>query len=118
MKFLFRKYQAKKGEIIEVGVNTPAIVKFMTAAEFKKYAGSRTHTYFKGREADGTIRFSLPFDNIWHAVVEEQDASLAATSKLCAATAQDNYLDAGSPVIGENREAEIQSISLGSRSEG
>lgn len=81
MKFLFRKYPAKRGEI-ELGPSSPAPVKFMTAAEFKKYTGSRTHTYFKGQEEDGVIRFTLPFDSIWHAVVEKGNDAITATSKL------------------------------------
>lgn len=71
MKFLYRKYPAKKKEIIEVRTDQPAKVKFMTAAEFKKYAGGRTHSYFKGQEIDGAISFTLPYDGVWHAVVEK-----------------------------------------------
>jgi|GEM_PF-3517563 len=71
MKFLYRKYPAKKKEIIEVRTDPAAMVKFMTAAEFKKYAGGRTHSYFKGQDVDGAICFTLPYDGVWHAVVEK-----------------------------------------------
>ena len=71
MKFLYRKYPAKKKEIIEVRTDQSAQVKFMTAAEFKKYAGGRTHSYFKGQENDEAISFTLPYDGVWHAVVEK-----------------------------------------------
>ena len=71
MKFLYRKYPAKKKEIIEVRTDQVATVKFMTAAEFKKYAGGRTHSYFKGQDVDGAICFTLPYDGVWHAVVEK-----------------------------------------------
>lgn len=118
MKFLFRKYPAKKGEIIEVNLSSPSTVKFMTAAEFKKYAGSRTHTYFKGREEDDMIRFVLPFDSIWHAVVEKEDEGISATSKLCPPAPQENRFIADPPVLGEDPESEIESLSLGSQSEG
>lgn len=118
MKFLFRKYPAKKGEIIEVGVNAPAIVKFMTAAEFKKYTGSRTHTYFKGREADSVIRFALPFDSIWHAVVEKENDEVSATSKLCPPSPQENLPEGAAPMLGEDQESDIESLSMGSQSEG
>ena len=117
MKFLFRKYPAKKGEIIELGLSAPAPVKFMTASEFKKYTGSRTHTYYKGREEDGTIRFTLPFDNIWHAVVENSD-NVSATSKLCPPAPQEMQLNAARNGFEENAEDEIESLSMGSRSEG
>jgi hypothetical protein len=86
MKFLYRKYPAKKKEIIEVRTDQPAMVKFMTAAEFKKYAGGRTHSYFKGQETDGAICFTLPYDGVWHAVVEKGTdpamEELSATSIL------------------------------------
>ncbi len=118
MKFLFRKYQAKKGEIIEVNLNSPAPVKFMTAAEFKRYTGSRTHTYFKGRDEDGTIRFALPFDNIWHAVVEKEEDGISATCKLCPPSPQENRFNNDSSLIGEDPESGIASLSMGSQSEG
>lgn len=118
MKFLFRKYPAKKGEVIEVNPSSPAPVKFMTSAEFKKYAGSRTHTYFKGREEDGILRFVLPFDSIWHAVVEKVDTTISATCKLCPPSPQEGRFSAGAAMIGEDAESEITSLSMGSRSEG
>ena len=118
MKFLFRKYPAKRGEIIELGLTSPAPVKFMTAAEFKKYTGNRTHTYFKGREEDGAIRFTLPFDSIWHAVVEKGDGAISATSKLCAASPQEYLLDPAPSQLGQDGEGEIESLSMGSESEG
>ena len=95
MKFLFRKYPAKRGEVIEVEPTAPAVVKFMTAKEFKNYAGGRTHTYYKGQPQDDLIRFSLPFDGIWHAVVEKVDENVSATCKLCAAPAgSENWIQA------------------------
>ncbi len=118
MKFLYNKYPAKKGEVIEVALSSPAKVKFMTAAEFRKYAGSRTHTYYRGREDGENVRIILPFDSVWHAVVEKGNAELSATTKLCppsAAIGQGGYpLDGALGDVDE----ELQSLSLGSRSEG
>lgn len=82
MKFLYRKYPAKRGEVLEVEMSGSAPVKFMTAKEFKKYGAGRTHTYYKGREDGNIVRFELPFDGIWHAVVEKGESGLTATSRL------------------------------------
>jgi Domain of unknown function (DUF1883) len=71
MKFLHKKFQAKKKEIVEVEMDKPARVKFMTASEFKKYTGARTHTYFGGQFEEGTVQFVLPFDSVWTVVVEK-----------------------------------------------
>ncbi len=110
MKFLFRKYPAKKGEVIEVEPTAPAVVKFMTGKEFKNYAGGRTHTYYKGQTQNGLIRFSLPFDSIWHAVVEKVDESVTASCKLCAApAASENWIQAP--------EVELESLGMGDKSE-
>ena len=112
MKFLYRKYTAKKGEVIEVEPTAPTVVKFMTAKEFKHYAGGRTHTYYKGQQEDGLIRFSLPFDSTWHAVVEKGDADITATCKLCAAPpASENWIQA------PEAEAELESLGMGDQSE-
>ncbi len=113
MKFLFKKYAAKRGEVIEVEPTAPTVVKFMTGKEFKNYAGGRTHTYFKGQQENGLIRFSLPFDSTWHAVVEKGDAEdITATCKLCAAPAiSENWIQAPAA------EAELESLGTGDQSE-
>lgn len=108
MKFLFKKYPAKKGEVIEVSPSASAVVKFMTAKEFKNYAGGRTHTYYKGQQDAGAVRFSLPFDSVWHAVVEKTDDSLRATSKLKAAPPADHWIDAPAPEGTHEAEAEAE----------
>ncbi|MBX2982355.1 MAG: DUF1883 domain-containing protein [Flavobacteriales bacterium] len=112
MKFLFRKYPAKKGEVIEVEPSAPTVVKFMTSKEFKNYAGGRTHTYYKGQQEDELIRFSLPFDSIWYAVVEKGDEAITAKCKLCAAPpASENWIQA------PEAEAELESLGTGEQSE-
>lgn len=71
MRFLHQKFQGKKKEIVEVDLDRPARVKFMTATEFKRYSGARTHTFFGGRFDAGKVRFVLPFDSAWTVVVEK-----------------------------------------------
>lgn len=71
MKFLYKQFPAKKKDIIEVGIDRPAKVKFMTALDFSKYKKCRTHKYFGGHFAAGRVRFVLPFDAVWYAVVEQ-----------------------------------------------
>lgn len=71
MRFLHKKFQAKKKEIVEVTLNRPARVKFMTANEYRKYERGRTHTFYGGRFEDSPVRFVLPFDSVWVAVVEK-----------------------------------------------
>lgn len=71
MKFLHLKFQGKKKEVVEVNIDRPARVKFMTATEFKRYSGARTHTYYGGRFNAGAVRFVLPFDSVWRVVVEK-----------------------------------------------
>lgn len=70
MKFLNKQYQAKKKEIIEVELDRPARVKFMTAMDFKKYKNSRTHTFHGGLFEESPVRFVVPHDAVWYVVVE------------------------------------------------
>lgn len=112
MKFLYRKYAGKRGGAIEVDLSAPAIVKFMTAKEFKNYGAGRTHTYYKGQEDGDAIRFTLPFDGVWHAVVEKGDAAITANCKLSAPEpGQQHNLSAPD-------EGELEHLSAGSHSEG
>lgn len=115
------KYPAKRNESIQVELDRPAKVKFMTAGEFKKYAGGRTHTYFRGQGQDTVLRFTLPFDSIWHAVVEQpkDEAPVQAKCKLCGPAPE--RLDPGKHADGVDRDAaerELQAVSMGGRSEG
>lgn len=71
MKFLYKKYQAKKKEIIEVKTDARTKVKFLTAYDFNLYQKGKTHRYYGGTFEAGTIKFVCPFDSVWHAVVEQ-----------------------------------------------
>ena len=59
----------------------------MTALDFKLYQKGKTHRYFGGTFDSGEIRFVLPFDSVWHAVVEQgsynDPLEVRATCSLC-----------------------------------
>jgi hypothetical protein len=91
----------------------------MTAAEFRKYSGGKTHTYYKGRNINDRIRISLPFDSVWHAVVEMKDGVVTATSKLCPPSPETDRWDlAERDDLAALAEAELKTMSQGTRSEG
>ena len=71
MRFLYKKYQAKKKEIIQVTTDGRTKVKFLTARDFKQYQRGRTHRYYGGTFDAGEVKFVCPFDSVWHAVVEQ-----------------------------------------------
>lgn len=70
MRYLYKQFQAKKKEIVEVELDRSTKVKFMTALEHRRYERGRTHTYYGGSFDAGTVRFVVPFDSVWTAVVE------------------------------------------------
>lgn len=122
MKFLYRKYPAKRSEVVEVLPSHSTAAKFMTAAEFKRYAGGRTHTYFRGQGQD-KISFTVPFDGIWHVVLEKAKdgvaVDLSAQCRLCMpAPTTERTIRIGSEEEHTQDEEEIQAVSLGSQSEG
>lgn len=71
MKFLYRTFEAKRKEIIEVEIDKPTKVKFMTGREYKAYRMGRTHTFFGGLFEESPVRFVIPFDSNWTVVVEK-----------------------------------------------
>jgi len=71
MKFLYKKFQAKKKEIVEVRLDRPTKVRFMTAVDFKRYKNGRSFNFFGGTFEDPLVRFVLPYDSVWHVVVEK-----------------------------------------------
>ena len=71
MKFLHQQYQAKKKEILEVEIDQPTKVKFLSGLDFKKYKMGKTHKYFGGFFEESPVRFVLPYDSVWSVVVEK-----------------------------------------------
>lgn len=71
MKFLYRPFEAKRKEIIEVEIDQPTKVKFMTARDLKAYRQGKTYSYHGGLFEESPIRFVVPYDSVWNAVVEQ-----------------------------------------------
>ncbi len=71
MRFLYKPFEAKKKQIIEVEIDVPTKVKFMTGKEMKAYKQGRTHTYIGGLYEESPIRFVVPYDSVWNVVVEK-----------------------------------------------
>ena len=71
MKFLHQTLEAQRNEIIEVEIDTPTKVKFMTGRDYKAYRLGKTHTYFGGLFDESPVRFVVPHDAKWTIVVEK-----------------------------------------------
>lgn len=71
MRFLYKPFEAKKKQIIEVEINISTKVKFMTGKEMKAYKMGQTHTYIGGLYEESPIRFVVPYDSVWNVVVEK-----------------------------------------------
>lgn len=71
MRFLYKPFEAKKKQIIEVEIDVPTKVKFLTGKEMKAYKLGRTHTYIGGLYDESPIRFVVPYDSVWNVVVEK-----------------------------------------------
>ncbi len=71
MKFLHKTFEAKRKEIVEVEIDKPTKVKFMTGRDMKAYKLGKTHTFFGGLFEESPVRFVVPFDAIWSVVVEK-----------------------------------------------
>lgn len=125
MKFLHLKFQAKKKEVVEVKLSQSARVKFMTATEFKRYTGARTHTYYGGQFEEGQVHFVLPFDSVWCVVVEKGTASVPADVRASVKllppdrnTLSTIAVDAPDHVRAQAMLEESEAISEGARNEG
>ncbi|MBV6405500.1 MAG: DUF1883 domain-containing protein [Flavobacteriales bacterium] len=71
MQYLYKQFQAKKKEVIEVEMDRPTKVRFMTATEFKRYKNCRTFTFYGGTFDSTPVRFVVPHDAVWYVVVEK-----------------------------------------------
>lgn len=71
MKFLHQTLDAQRSEIIEVEIDTPTKVKFMTGRSFKFYKLGKRYTYYGGSYDESPVRFVVPHDGKWTVVVEK-----------------------------------------------
>ncbi len=81
MLYLYKQFQAKKKEVIEVEMDRPTKVRFMTASEFKRYKNCRTFTFYGGTFDSTPVRFVVPHDAVWYVVVEKGLRAEAAPVK-------------------------------------
>jgi len=70
MKILQQPVNAKRQQVIKVHIDQPAVVKFFTPVEFKKYKKGITHKYWGGFAENSPARFEVPEKGRYHAVVE------------------------------------------------
>lgn len=132
MRFLHKAYEAKRKEIIEVEIDRPTRVKFMTAKEMKNYRQGRTHTFFGGLFEESPVRFVVPFDGLWFVVVEKGTWALPAdihascrlmhpnglVSSSIASDAPPEVRLAPSDAAGDEAARLAAELSLAARSEG
>lgn len=71
MKFLHKTFELKKREIIEVHIDKPTKVKFLTGRDMKSYKLGKTHNYFGGLFEESPVRFVVPYEAVWNVVVEK-----------------------------------------------
>lgn len=133
MKFLFRSFEAKRKDIIEVEIDTSTKVKFMTARDLKAYRQGKTYSYHGGLFEESPVRFVVPFDSMWNAVVEKgtyrEPLEVKASCKLMnpnglvrSSIAVDAPPEVRRFALGKEDEEDTQQhasdISLAARSEG
>ena len=133
MKFLYRTFEAKRKEIIEVEIDQPTKVKFMTARDLKAYRMGKTYSYHGGLFNESPIRFVVPFDSKWNAVVEKGTFRLPMEVKASCKLMSPNGLVRSSIAVDappeirkfamdreglEDGQDHASEISLASRSEG
>ena len=71
MKFLHKTFELKKREIIEVHIDKPTKVKFLTGRDMKHYKQGKTHSYYGGLFEESPVRFVVPYEAVWNVVVEK-----------------------------------------------
>jgi hypothetical protein len=132
MKFLHQTFEAQRKEIIEVEIDKPTKVKFMTGRDLKAYKLGKTHTYYGGLFEESPVRFVVPYDGKWTVVVEKGSYSVPLeVHAACRLTAPNPHVtttiaaDAPAQVreameSGDEEEAGriASELSLASRSEG
>jgi len=71
MKFLHKPIKAQAGDIIKVDFSRPTKVLLIHSRQFEKYKQGKTYHYRGGEAEKSPKEFTVPFDGIWHAIIEK-----------------------------------------------
>jgi len=71
MKFLHKPLKAQAGDIIRVEFSRPTKVLLIQSRQFEKYKKGKTYHYRGGAAEKSPVEFTVPFDGIWHAIIEK-----------------------------------------------
>ncbi len=71
MKFLHQPFQAKAKDRIIVEFSQPTKVMLLHESQMKPYKQGRTYEYRGGVSDNSPVEFTVPFDGVWHAVIEK-----------------------------------------------
>ena len=86
MKFLHQPFRAKSRQIIHISFDKPTWVRLIHEEEFERYKLGKTFRYRGGYFQDSPVEFEVPFDGVWHAVVEKgthfHPLNVTATARL------------------------------------
>lgn len=129
MRFLYKTFEAKKKEIIEVEIDKPTKVKFMTGRDMGAYKKGKTHNFHGGLYEESPVRFVVPYDSVWNVVVENGHyRSPLNVRASCQLTNPNNLVrssvavDAPAHVrqheLASDAEADAGTLSLAAKSEG
>ena len=71
MKILQQPVKAKRNQIIEIIFDQPVVVRLLSKNMFPKYKNGAKHTGLGGFYEKSPAKFTVPYDGIWHAVIEK-----------------------------------------------
>lgn len=71
MKFLYQRFNARRGQKVQVEFSTPTKVKLLSSSDFDRYRKCRTNSYYGGQYEKSPAIFEVPNDGEWVAVIEK-----------------------------------------------
>jgi hypothetical protein len=71
MRFLHKPFSARAKDEIIVTFDAPTVVKLIHSSQFKNYKKGITYEYRGGQSDKSPVVFVVPFDGVWHAIIEK-----------------------------------------------
>jgi hypothetical protein len=71
MKILQQAVKVRKNQIIQVHFDKPVVVKLLSKGMFPKYKNGVRHVCQGGFFEHSPAKFTVPYDGVWHAVIEK-----------------------------------------------
>ncbi len=70
MHYLYREFQARAGDIVEVTLDQQANVRLLDSANYSRFKSGQQFRFYGGRALRSPLRLPVPSSGTWYTVID------------------------------------------------